>query len=153
MSDCPFRFRDGSPCRLSAGHDAASWHNAGPPTRPQPFDPRDADPLWYGLRNLIAASRDSNGTCRFCRVPASTMHEPDCPVEAAVRVLEPGYAAVFDPDPLTVEEHVDDIMRRYGRALDELGNDEPRPRRLGCSVIPWLLAALFWLVAYGVTRL
>lgn len=86
---CPFTFPDGSPCRLPAGHD--SWHNAGLLTRPQPFDPRDADPL------------------------------------------------VPDPD-------------HYCPGCDYC---QPRPRRRGCSVIPFLLAALFWgpVAVWVVTRL
>lgn len=55
---CPFVFRDGSRCRLDAGHDTgpdASWHLG---TRPdEPFDPRVADPRLLGFREQRRRSR------------------------------------------------------------------------------------------------
>lgn len=52
------------------------------------------------LRNLMRAGRDPAGVCRFCDVPRSTMHDPNCPVELAIRATEPAYAAALaEPKP------------------------------------------------------
>ena len=56
---------------------------------------RDAERLREALYLLVRACRNSKGMCLLCGVPASTMHESQCPVEVAIRVLEPAYAEVM----------------------------------------------------------
>jgi hypothetical protein len=44
------------------------------------------------LNALIKACRDPlSGHCYLCQVPPSTMHEPECPVLTAIRVLNPAF--------------------------------------------------------------
>ena len=56
---------------------------------------REAERLRAALYLLVRACRNSKGMCLLCGVPASTMHESQCPVEVAIRVLEPAYAEVM----------------------------------------------------------
>jgi hypothetical protein len=51
--------------------------------------------LRAALDGLVRACRAPHGTCRFCGVPLSAMHDDECPVEQAIRAVEPGYAAAL----------------------------------------------------------
>ena len=56
---------------------------------------REIATLRAALDGLVRACRAPHGTCRFCGVPLSAMHDDECPVEQAIRAVEPGYAAAL----------------------------------------------------------
>lgn len=45
---------------------------------------------------LIRACRGRNGVCLMCAAPLSCFHDRGCPVEVAIKVLEPAYGRHAD---------------------------------------------------------